>query len=69
MKEIDIQIDDYMSIVKWIRSRIRLMGWKRWKKVRIRFENLKRLGIKEEKARMWKNTRKAPGARPMPRSC
>ncbi len=43
---------------KWIRSRIRMVIWKRWKKVRTRFENLKRLGIKEEQAWMWANTRK-----------
>ena len=43
---------------EWIRSRIRMVIWKRWKKVRTRFENLKRLGIKEEQAWMWANTRK-----------
>ncbi|KAF1085659.1 Group II intron-encoded protein LtrA [Sporotomaculum syntrophicum] len=43
---------------EWIRSRIRMVTWKRWKKVRTRFKNLKRLGIKEEQAWMWANTRK-----------
>lgn len=43
---------------KWIRSRIRMVTWKRWKRVRTRFENLKRSGIKEEQAWMWANTRK-----------
>jgi len=43
---------------KWIRSRIRMVIWKQWKKVRTRFENLKRLGIKEDQAWMWANTRK-----------
>ena len=43
---------------EWIRSRIRMGTWKQWKKVRTRFENLKRLGIKEERAWMWANTRK-----------
>jgi len=43
---------------EWIRSRIRMVTWKRWKKIRTRFENLKHLGIKEEKAWMWANTRK-----------
>ena len=43
---------------EWIRSRIRMVTWKRWKKVRTRFENLKRLGFKEEQAWMWANTRK-----------
>ena len=43
---------------KWIRSRIRMVTWKRWKKVRTRYANLKGLGIKEEQAWMWANTRK-----------
>ncbi len=43
---------------EWIRSRIRMVTWKRWKRVRTRFENLKRAGIKEEQAWMWANTRK-----------
>jgi len=43
---------------EWIRSRIRMATWKRWKKIRTRFENLKRLGTKEEQAWMWANTRK-----------
>lgn len=46
------------SLDEWIRSRIRMVTWKGWKKVRTRFENLKRLGIKEELAWMWANTRK-----------
>ena len=43
---------------KWIRSRMRMVIWKRWKKVRTRFENLKRLGIRRKQAWMWANTRK-----------
>jgi len=43
---------------KWIRSRIRMVIWKQWKKIRTRSENLKSLGIKEEQAWMWANTRK-----------
>jgi len=43
---------------EWIRSRIRMVTWKRWKRVRTRFENLKRSGIKKEQAWMWANTRK-----------
>lgn len=43
---------------EWIRSRIRLVTWKRWKKIRTRFVNLKRLGVEAEKAWMWANTRK-----------
>ena len=43
---------------EWIRSRIRMVTWKRWKKTRTRFENLRRLGIEVEQAWMWANTRK-----------
>jgi len=43
---------------EWIRSRIRMVTWKRWKRIRTRFENLKRSGIQEEQAWMWANTRK-----------
>ena len=43
---------------EWIRSRIRMVVWKRWKRIRTRFENLKRLGIDVEQAWMWANTRK-----------
>jgi len=43
---------------KWMRSRIRMVTWKRWKKIRTRFDNLKKAGIKEEQAWMWANTRK-----------
>jgi group II intron reverse transcriptase/maturase len=43
---------------EWVRSRIRMVTWKRWKKVRTRFRNLKSLGIDEERAWMWANTRK-----------
>ena len=43
---------------EWTRSRIRMITWKRWKRVRTRFENLKRSGLDEERAWMWANTRK-----------
>ncbi len=43
---------------EWVRSRIRMVTWNRWKKVRTRFRNLKSLGIDEERAWMWANTRK-----------
>ena len=43
---------------EWLRSRIRMVTWKRWKKIRTRFENLKRAGLDEGKAWMWANTRK-----------
>jgi len=43
---------------EWTRSRIRMVTWKRWKRVHTRFENLKRAGLDKEKAWMWANTRK-----------
>ena len=43
---------------EWTRSRIRMVTWKRWKRVRTRFKNLKRAGLDEERAWMWANTRK-----------
>lgn len=43
---------------EWMRSRIRMVTWKRWKKTRTRFENLKKAGISKEQAWMWANTRK-----------
>lgn len=46
------------SLDEWMRSRIRMVTWKRWKKVKTRFVNLKRLGLDEERAWMWANTRK-----------
>ena len=43
---------------EWTRSRIRMVTWKRWKKVRTRYINLKKAGVEEEQAWMWANTRK-----------
>ena len=42
----------------WLRSRIRMVTWKRWKRIRTRFESLKSLGVSKEQAWMWANTRK-----------
>jgi RNA-directed DNA polymerase len=41
----------------WVRSRIRLCYWKQWKRVRTRAEQLRRLGVKPNKAYWWANTR------------
>ena len=43
---------------EWIRRRIRMVTWKRWKRIRTRFENLKRAGLDRARAWMWANTRK-----------
>ncbi len=47
-----------IKLDEWLRSRIRMVTWKRWKRIRTRFENLKRAGLDEERAWMWANTRK-----------
>jgi RNA-directed DNA polymerase len=46
------------NLDEWLRSRIRMVTWKRWKKIRTRFVNLKSLGVSEEQAWVWANTRK-----------
>ncbi|MEI6287600.1 MAG: group II intron maturase-specific domain-containing protein [Bacillota bacterium] len=47
-----------VTINEWIRRRLRMYIWKQWKKISARFRNLKRLGIPENKAWEWANTRK-----------
>jgi group II intron reverse transcriptase/maturase len=44
---------------EWYRRRLRAVFWKQWKRVRTRFSNLKRLGITEQKAWEFANTRKS----------
>lgn len=44
---------------KWLRRRIRQIYWKQWKKVSMRYRALRKLGLAEEKAWKWANTRKA----------
>lgn len=46
------------TLDKWIRRRIRMCYWKQWKKVKTRYENLKKQGIKDEIAWTCANTRK-----------
>ena len=46
------------SIDEWLRRRIRMITWKRWKKVKTKFENLQKLGVARGKAWEWANTRK-----------
>lgn len=45
------------TLDQWLRRRIRMVTWKRWKKVKTRYHNLKRLGIDESRAWQWANTR------------
>lgn len=44
---------------KWIRRRIRMLIWKRWKLIKTRQRALVRLGVKHEQAYKWANTRKS----------
>ena len=46
------------ALDEWLRSRIRMVTWKRWKKTKTRYANLKRAGLDEEQAWRWANTRK-----------
>jgi group II intron reverse transcriptase/maturase len=43
---------------EWLRRRIRMCIWKQWKKIKTRYQNLIKLGVKEAKAWEWANTRK-----------
>lgn len=43
---------------QWTRRRIRMVTWKRWKRVRTRFYWLNKLGADKRKAWEWANTRK-----------
>lgn len=55
-------IADMGSLVKeldgWLRRRIRMCYWKRWKKIKTRYDNLVKLGIDGHKAWEYANTRK-----------
>jgi len=43
---------------EWLRRRIRQCYWKQWKKIKTKFNNLKKLGLVEYKAWEYANTRK-----------
>jgi group II intron reverse transcriptase/maturase len=45
-------------VSEWLRRRIRQLYWKRWKRIRTRYENLIKLGANRDKAWQWANTRK-----------
>ena len=44
---------------EWIRRRIRQIYWKQWKKIKAKYVNLVKLGIDNENAWKWANSRKA----------
>lgn len=47
------------TLDKWIRRRIRMCYWKQWKKIKTKHDNLVRLGIENNKAWEYANTRKS----------
>ncbi|RYG71057.1 group II intron reverse transcriptase/maturase [Lentibacillus lipolyticus] len=57
------QLAETPSILKgldsWIRRRLRMIRWKEWKKVKTKYKNLMKHGVKKGKAWEWANTRKA----------
>ncbi|MEG1947887.1 MAG: group II intron maturase-specific domain-containing protein, partial [Lachnospiraceae bacterium] len=46
------------SLDEWLRRRLRLCYWKQWKRIKTKHDNLKFLGIEENKAWEYANTRK-----------
>jgi group II intron reverse transcriptase/maturase len=46
------------ELTEWVRRRIRMYIWKQWKRIRTRIAKLKSLGVREEQAFRWANTRK-----------
>ena len=46
------------STDKWMRRRIRMVFWKKWKRVKTRYKNLRKLGISHENAYMTANSRR-----------
>jgi RNA-directed DNA polymerase len=57
------KIADMKSLLRttdeWMRRRIRMVYWKQWKRIKTKFERLKSLGIHEQKAWEYANTRKS----------
>ena len=45
-------------IDKWLRFRIRMLIWKSWKKISTKYNNLRKVGVKDNQAYQWANTRK-----------
>lgn len=46
------------SVDEWMRRRIRMVFWKRWKRVRTRWRNLEKLGVSHSNAGILANSRK-----------
>jgi RNA-directed DNA polymerase len=45
------------GIDQWLRRRIRMLYWKMWKRVRTRYRRLVKLGVEQEQAYEWANSR------------
>jgi RNA-directed DNA polymerase len=45
-------------IEEWTQARLRMCIWKQWKRVKTRITSLRKLGVSEQKAYEWGNTRK-----------
>lgn len=43
---------------EWIRTRLRMCYWKQWKCTKAKYDNLRRLGLSDNNAWQWANTRK-----------
>ncbi|GHV54295.1 hypothetical protein FACS1894181_18190 [Bacteroidia bacterium] len=46
------------KIDEWYRRRLRMVIWKQWKRIKTKFSNLIKLGVKKPKAWEYANTRK-----------
>jgi group II intron reverse transcriptase/maturase len=46
------------ALDEWLRRRIRMCFWKQWKKIKTKYDNLIKLGVKNSKAWEFANTRK-----------
>ena len=44
---------------EWLRRRIRQLYWRVWKKVLTKLKALRKLGMSENQARQWANTRES----------
>lgn len=47
------------NLDEWIRRRLRMCYWKQWKKIKTKYDNLAKLGIENNKAWQFANTRKS----------
>src|SRR5215207_735603 len=48
----------FEDLDEWLRSRLRQVRWKEWKRYRTRRRNLRALGLPEREAREWAGSRK-----------